>query len=111
MDLTSNARNLRKNQTDDEKLLWQHLRNRQMLGQKFRRQFPIDTFIVDFVCLELKLIIELDGGQHAEQIEYDRHRTEKLQQRDFKVMRFWNNEVLQNTAGVLETIRMTILNS
>lgn len=111
MDLTSNARNLRKNQTDAEKLLWQHLRNRQMLGQKFRRQFPIDTYIVDFACLEVKLTIELDGGQHTEQIEYDQRRTEQLQKRGFKVIRFWNNDVLQNTTGVLEAIRLAILNN
>lgn len=111
MDLTTNARNLRIHQTNVEKLLWQHLRNRQMLDQKFRRQFPIDTYIVDFVCLELKLIVELDGGQHAEQIEYDQQRTKQLQKRGFKIIRFWNKDVLQNTTGVLEAIRMAILNS
>ena len=110
MDLTTNARNLRKNQTDVEKLLWRHLRNRQILGQKFRRQCPIDTYIVDFVCLELKLIIELDGGQHAVQTELDQHRTRQLKQRGFKLLRFWNNDVIQNTSGVLESIRMAILN-
>ena len=111
MDLNTKARNLRKNQTDAERLLWQHLRNRQMLGQKFRRQFSIDTYIVDFVCLEVKLIVELDGGQHAEQIEYDHRRTEQLQKRGFKVLRFWNNDVLQNTTGVLEAIRLAIPNN
>lgn len=110
MNLSTNARSLRKNQTDVEKLLWQYLRNRHLLGHKFRRQFPIEPYIVDFVCLELKLIVELDGGQHAEQIEYDQYRTQQLQQRGFKVLRFWNNEVLQNTTGVLEAIRMAILN-
>jgi len=110
MALTSNARNLRKNQTDAERLLWQKLRNRQLCGQKFRRQFPIDPFIVDFVCLELKLIVELDGSQHAEQIEYDQNRTEQLQQRGFKVIRFWNNDVLKNSTSVLEAINMAILN-
>jgi len=110
MPLTTNARDLRKNQTDAERLLWQYLRNRQLCGQKFRRQFPIDSYIVDFVCLEVKLIVELDGGQHAKQIEYDQHRTEQLQKRGFKVIRFWNNDVLQNNAGVLESIRQEILN-
>ncbi|WAR44706.1 endonuclease domain-containing protein [Methylomonas rapida] len=109
MSLTSNARNLRKNQTDAERLLWRHLRDRQLCGQKFRRQFPVEPFIVDFVCLEVKLIVELDGGQHAEQLEYDQCRTEQLQKRGFKIIRFWNNEVLQNTTGVLEAIRMAIL--
>ena len=110
MALTNNARNLRKNQTDAERLLWQHLRHRQMLGQKFRRQFPIDSYIVDFVCLELKWNIELDGGQHMDKANHDQHRTQQLQQRGFNVIRFWNNEVLQNTTGVLEAIRMAILN-
>jgi very-short-patch-repair endonuclease len=109
MDLTISARNLRKTQTDAERLLWQHLRNRQLCSQKFRRQFPIDSFIADFVCLEVKLIVELDGGQHAEQVEYDQYRTEQLQKRGFTVLRFWNNDVLQNTMGILEAIRMAIL--
>ncbi|MCQ8102733.1 endonuclease domain-containing protein [Methylomonas sp. SURF-2] len=111
MSLTSNARNLRKNQTDAEHLLWRHLRDRQLCGQKFRRQYPIDTYIVDFVCLEVKLIVELDGGQHAEQLEYDHRRTEQLQKRGFKVLRFWNNDVLQNITSVLEAIRLAILNN
>ncbi|BBL58979.1 endonuclease domain-containing protein [Methylomonas koyamae] len=111
MSLTSNARSLRKTQTDAEHLLWRHLRNRQLCGQKFRRQFPIDSFIVDFVCLEVKLIVELDGGQHAKQIEYDEKRTEQLQKRGFKVTRFWNNDVFQNTSGVLEAIRMALLST
>lgn len=109
MDLTTNARNLRKKQTNAERLLWQHLRNRQLCGQKFRRQFPIDSYIVDFACLEVKLIVELDGGQHAEQVEYDQHRTEQLQKRGFKVIRFWNNDVLENANGVLQAIQMEIL--
>ncbi|MCX7095997.1 MAG: endonuclease domain-containing protein [Methylobacter sp.] len=106
---TSNARLLRKNQTDVEHLLWQKLRNRQILNFKFRRQFPIDPFIVDFCCLELKLIIELDGSQHFEQVTYDEKRSVSLGQRGFKVIRFWNNDVINNIEGVLEKIYLVIL--
>lgn len=109
MNLKNNARFLRKNQTKVEQLLWKHLRNRQLLGHKFRRQFPIEPYIVDFVCIELKLIIELDGGQHAEQMGYDQNRGLYLEQRGFKVIRFWNNEMLENTEGVLEAVRMAVL--
>ena len=108
MNLTNNARLLRKNQTEVEQLLWKQLRNRQLFGHKFRRQFPIEPYIADFVCLELKLIIELDGRQHAEQIDYDSQRSLFLGKRGFKVIRFWNNEVCENTEGVLEAIRMVI---
>jgi len=104
MTLTENARALRKNQTDTERWLWQKLRNRQLLNLKFRRQVPIGNYIVDFVCLELKLIIELDGSQHIEQADYDARRTAYLEQLGFKVIRFWNNEVLNNGEGVLERI-------
>jgi len=109
MNLTNKARSLRKNQTDVEQIVWKHLRNRQLYNCKFRRQFPIDPYIVDFVCLELKLIIELDGGQHACRIDYDNQRGLFLEQRGFKVIRFWNNDVIENTEGVLETIRLAIL--
>jgi len=107
MDLTDRARHLRKNQTDVEKLLWKHLRNKQ-LNYKFRRQFPIEPYIADFACLELKLIIELDGGQHSNQIDYDSQRSLFLQQRGFKVIRFWNNDVSRNLSSVLEAIRLVI---
>jgi very-short-patch-repair endonuclease len=108
MNLTAKARSLRKNQTDVEKLLWQQLRNRRLCNYKFRRQFSIAPYIVDFVCIELKLIIELDGGQHAHQAQYDDQRTLFLEQRGFKVLRFWNNEVIDNMEGVLESIRLAI---
>jgi len=81
MKLTNKARSLRQNRTDVEHLLWQKLRNRQILNFKFRRQLPIDLFIVDFSCLELKLIIELDGSQHFEQAQYDNERSFYLAQR------------------------------
>jgi very-short-patch-repair endonuclease len=109
MNLINKAKTLRKNQTDVEQLLWRQLRNRQLCQQKFRRQFPIDPYIVDFVCLELKLIIELDGGQHADQIQYDNNRSLFLGQRGFMVLRFWNNDVIENMEGVLEAIRLVIL--
>jgi len=109
MNLINKAKSLRKNQTDVEQLLWRQLRNRQLCQQKFRRQFPVDPYIVDFVCLELKLIIELDGGQHADQIHYDDKRSLFLGQRGFKVLRFWNNDVIENMEGVLEVIRLEIL--
>ena len=108
MDIKQKARNLRKNSTDAEKYLWRHIRNRQLEGWKFRRQFPIGQYIADFVCPELKLIIEIDGGQHAELAEYDLRRTEFLQARGYQVVRFWNNEVLGNIEGVLETLTLTL---
>ena len=109
MNLTNKARSLRKNQTDVEQLLWKQLRNRNLSNYKFRRQFPIEPYIADFACLELKLIIELDGGQHANRINYDDQRSLFLEQRGFKVIRFWNNDVIDNTVGVLETIRLAVL--
>ena len=101
MNLTNKARSLRKNQTDVEQLVWKHLRNKQLYNYKFRRQFPIEPYIADFACLELKLIIELDGGQHASRINYDDQRSLFLEQRGFKVIRFWNNDVIENITGVL----------
>ncbi len=95
------ARNLRKNQTDAEKIIWYQLRNRNLCGYKFRRQHPIGNYIVDFVCIDKKLIIELDGGQHQLQKEADLERTKTLNQMGFKVLRFWNNSVLENPDAVL----------
>lgn len=105
-DLTNLAKNLRQNSTDAEERLWNLLRNRQLDNAKFRRQHQIDNFIADFVCVEKKLIIELDGGQHNEEknIEQDSKRTKILEDQGYKVLRFWNNEVLQNVEGVYEVI-------
>lgn len=103
------ARNLRKNQTDAEKLLWSRLRSRQLEGCKFRRQEVIEPYIVDFVCLEPKLIIELDGGQHAGQQVQDEQRSLFLQGLGYRVMRFWNHEVLRETDAVLEAIRIAVV--
>jgi len=99
------ARNLRKRFTDAEKLLWRYLRAKQLEGFKFRRQQPIGNYIVDFVCFEKRVVIEVDGGQHAVEREKDKERDKWLKGQDLKVLRFWNNEVLTNTRGVLEVIR------
>lgn len=103
--LTQVARDLRNNTTDTEKLLWKYLCRKQLEGYKFRRQQRIGKFIVDFVCLENKLVIELDGGQHVEQRERDLERDQWLAVEGYRVIRFWNNEVLQNLEGVLEEVR------
>lgn len=99
------ARNLRKNQTDAENALWAVLRSRQFLDLKFKRQHPVPPYTVDFVCLENKLVVEIYGGQHAEDIDYDLARTDYLQSLGFKVVRFWNNEVLSNLDGTLEALK------
>ena len=95
---------LRRAMTDAERLLWQALRGRQMGGCKFRRQHPFEDFIIDFVCLERKLIVEVDGGQHMERLEGDAVRTEKLSEAGFRVLRFWNHEVLRRLEAVKEKI-------
>jgi very-short-patch-repair endonuclease len=107
VNLTPFAKAMRKDATEAEQRLWLHLKGRRMEGLKFRRQEQIGRFIVDFVCYEKVLIVEADGGQHAaeEDKEKDRERTAWLNGQGFAVLRFWNNEVLTNTDGVLETIR------
>ncbi len=99
------ARALRTSSTDAENLLWRQLRRKQFTGLKFRRQQPIDKYVVDFVCFEKRVVVEVDGGQHALEREKDAEREEYLIRNGFKVLRFWNNEVLQNIDGVLEVIR------
>jgi very-short-patch-repair endonuclease len=96
------ARQLRRDMTDAERLLWRELR-RAALGWRFRRQVPIPPYIVDFACIEARLIVELDGGQHAAPGEHD-CRDKRLRRRGWRVLRFWNNEVFENRAGVLQTI-------
>jgi very-short-patch-repair endonuclease len=98
------ARSLRVGQTDAEQLLWYHLRNRRLQGWKFRHQNEIGLYVVDFVCPDAGLIVELDGGQHGDQLIYDEARTRKLGEEGYRVLRFWNNEVLTNTESVLEVI-------
>ena len=98
------ARRLRLNPSKAQNTLWYYLRTKQLKGRKFRREHPMGPYILDFVCLEKKLVIEIDGGQHAEQIVYDSNRTRWLHTQGFRVLRFWNNEVLGNTESVLEII-------
>ena len=98
------AQALRHNQTDAEGLLWHYLCNKQLGGYKFRRQQPISPYIVDFACLSQKLLIELDGSQHAARQDYDEKRDAFLRERGYRVLRFWNNEVFENCFGVLERI-------
>ncbi|HEY8191813.1 MAG TPA: primosomal protein N', partial [Alphaproteobacteria bacterium] len=102
--LTENARELRQNQTDVEKKLWHALNDRQLHGFKFRRQYAFHPYIADFACPEKNLIVELDGGQHAERQEYDCERTAFFEKNGFKVLRFWNNEVIESMDGILQTI-------
>ena len=98
------ARALRKRLTDAERLLWGHLRDRRLGGWKFKRQYPVGPFIVDFICVEKNLVIEVDGGQHAENEEQDLERSAYLNKMGYRVCRFWNNQVLQETESVLEAI-------
>jgi crossover junction endodeoxyribonuclease RuvC len=103
---TARARRLRGDSTDVEAKLWRRLRNRQLEEVKFRRQEPILGYTVDFVAHEQRLVIELDGGQHADRAENDARRTRNLEQAGFRVLRFWNSDVTGNLDGVLETIRL-----
>ena len=100
--LSSRARTLRRQTTEAESALWKHLRGRRLKGYKFRRQVVIEPYIVDFVCLETKIIVEADGGQHVEQIAYDAKRTARLEAMGYHVMRFWNHEILSELHSVLE---------
>ena len=98
------ARTLRKTATDAEQCLWQKLRRSQIAGAKFRRQQPIGLFVVDFVCFEARVVVEVDGGQHAERGPYDERRTRWLEAQGYRVLRFWNNDVLVQTDVVAEAI-------
>src|SRR6266851_7066042 len=97
------ARELRRDATDAERRLWSALRDRRLRRYRFRRQHPIGVFIVDFACTRHLLIVEADGGQHADN-EDDRRRTAWLEAEGWRVLRFWNNDVLANTEGVAEII-------
>lgn len=103
------ARALRRNQTDAERRLWCRLRNRQVAGFKFKRQFPIGPYIADFVCLQMHLIIEVDGGQHLEQEIRDTLRTVFLEGLGYRVLRFWDNDVLLRTDAVLASIQTALI--
>jgi very-short-patch-repair endonuclease len=98
------ARKLRKSETDAERKIWQQLRNRNLNGTKFRRQHPVGPYVVDFICINGKLIIELDGSLHQQQLTYDAQRTKFLEQAGYRVMRFWDNDVLLNTESVMQAI-------
>ncbi len=98
------ARSLRSRQTDAETLLWPRLRARRLCGFKFRRQVPINGYVVDFVCIEASLVVEIDGGQHGDRIQFDAARSAVLTKSGFRVLRFWNNEVQQRLEDVLTEI-------
>jgi len=102
------AKELRHHSTDAEMELWRYLRAKRLCGYKFRRQVCLGNFIVDFCCLSEKLIIELDGSQHADQQVYDRYRTECLEKMGFRVIRFWDNQALLHTKEVLQAIVMEL---
>jgi len=105
---TSTARALRRRMTDAEQRIWYFLRGRHLVGFKFRRQHPIGPYVVDFVCLAHKLVVELDGGQHASDPN-DLRRDAFLQRNGYRVLRFWNNEALSNTSVVCESILRAVL--
>ena len=98
------ARKLRRNLTKAEHCLWSRLRRRQLSGFKFRRQHPIDIYVCDFICIEAKVIVELDGSGHLERTPEDLHRDAFLKTRGFRVLRFWNGDVMTRPDVVLETI-------
>ena len=102
------ARSLRRDSTDAERRLWSRLRDRQVRGAKFRRQVPIGTFIADFACVEAKLVVEVDGSQHAQAVEADRLRSDALGAAGYLVLRFWNNDVIENIDGVVQEIEGTL---
>jgi very-short-patch-repair endonuclease len=98
------ARKLRRNQTDAERKLWFCLKDRRLDNLKFRRQAPVDRYVADFLCADAHLIVELDGGQHDPNSENERARTHQLEAMGYFVLRFWNDDVLNNIDGVLERI-------
>jgi very-short-patch-repair endonuclease len=107
--MKNRARDLRKESTIAEQTLWYTLRRKGLNGYKFHRQFVMGPYIVDYLCWEKKLIVEIDGGQHAENSEYDEKRTAYLNSRGFRVLRYWNDEALNKTKYVLEDILNTLV--
>ena len=107
--LKQRARQMRNAPTDAERILWYGLRKRRLDGYPFLRQRVIDGMIVDFVCRKTKLVIEVDGGQHDERKQADAARTQRLNRAGYRVLRFWNNEVILNTQAVLHTIDQTLV--
>jgi very-short-patch-repair endonuclease len=108
--LLDRARHMRSAPTDAESALWRHLRAGRLQGHKFKRQQPIGPYIVDFVCFAKKLVVELDGGQHADQQAYDEARTRWLRREGFQVLRCWNDDVLQRRELVLDEV-LRVLNA
>jgi len=108
VNLKSQARTLRSQQTEAEQHLWYRLRGHRFIGINFKRQKPIGPYIVDFVCVSVKLVVEVDGGHHNKRETHDANRSRWLEAEGFTVLRFWNHEVLQQTEAVLEKIRLTI---
>jgi very-short-patch-repair endonuclease len=102
--LDDRVRHLRQNMTEAEQFVWKRLRSRRFAGYKFRRQMPIGSYIVDFVCLDKRLVVELDGGQHAEQRQYDGRRTAWLTSQGFRVRRYWNHEVFEDWDAIEEDL-------
>jgi very-short-patch-repair endonuclease len=108
MNLTSRAQQLRRDSTDAEQRLWSVLRDRQLGGYQFRRQTPIRGYIVDFVCKQRRLVVELDGSQHQQRADYDRERTEVLESLGYRVLRFWNNDVLDDLESVVDALLLEL---
>lgn len=108
MQQITRARELRRRMTDAERLLWHHLRGRRFYQHKFRRQVPLGPYIADFVCMDARLIIEVDGGQHASSVCRDAARDAFLHRMGFRTLRFWNNHVLENIEGVLQQLMAEI---
>jgi len=106
--LLARARAMRRDPSDAEQVLWRHLRARQLAGYKFRRQVVIGRYIVDFVCIDAGLVVEADGGQHAGHAAYDARRSAELAARGYRVLRFWNNEILGDIDSVLGRILMEL---
>jgi len=110
MEQKSKAQKLRQNQTDAERFLWRQLRSRNLAGHKFRRQYTVEPYIVDFLCFSHKLIVELDGGHHNEndQIIYDKKRSNYLEGKGFVILRFWNNQIFSELEAVLNKILLAL---
>ena len=102
------ARQLRANPTEVEKRLWMRIRKRQLLGHRFRRQVPLGRYVVDFACIESSLVVEVDGGQHDWLEKQDAKRTLWLEAHGWRVVRFWNNDVIENIEGVLEELALKL---